>query len=96
MFSFLKKVPKINNDIQIELGATYTDKITGHTGIATGVCVYITGCSQALISSKEKKDGSEGRQTWYDIQRLEKQENMPVVLLENGATPGCDISAPIR
>ena len=95
MFSFLKRVPKIDNSKQIELGATYTDSITGFTGIVTGVCVYISGCSQALVVSKQNADGSAGRLEWYDIQRLVKQE-VEVIVLENDTTPGCDIQAPLR
>lgn len=80
----------------IIMGATYRDRITDFTGIATGLCQYISGCSQALIQPfglTDKGDVREAR--WIDEQRLEQQA-AAIVVLENGATPGADAPAPIR
>ncbi len=35
--------------MNIILGNTYADKITGFKGVATGHCEYITGCAQTLL-----------------------------------------------
>lgn len=79
---------------RIILGATYTDRITGLTGVATGYVEYISGCNQGLIIPKaEGNKPSEG--VWFDVQRLEPVE-AKVITLDNGTSPGCDMAAPIR
>lgn len=81
---------------KINLGATYTDRITGFTGVCTGLCQYISGCNQALLTPKINADGSTKEAHWYDEQRLTLVADVPVVVLDNGATPGFDKAAPIR
>lgn len=80
----------------IELGLTYKDKITGFAGVATGFVRYISGCNQALIQPRCSDDGSMRESQWFDQQRLALQADMPRVVLDNGATPGCDRAAPRR
>ena len=76
------------------LGATVTDKITGFSGIVTGICLYLTGCNQALVTPR-MKDGKVEDAKWIDVQRLDIEAGDKVVL-DNGTTPGCDLPAPIR
>ena len=77
----------------IILGAPYVDKITKFEGVATGRCVYLSGCTQVLLSPTIDKDGKLRDGVWFDEQRLERQDG-PVVALDNSQTPGCDIPAP--
>lgn len=79
----------------IELGRTYKDKITGYTGVATGHTTYISGCNQTLLVPKTKADGTGSDGRWFDDQRMELQSAKKITL-DNGATPGCDLPAPIR
>lgn len=79
----------------IELGRKYKDKITGFEGTATGYVQYITGCNQALIVPPLSSDGSLRESQWLDVQRLAVQDADRIVL-DNGATPGCDRAAPKR
>ena len=79
----------------IEMGRTYVDKITGFAGVATGYCQYITGCNQALLVPFVGEDGASRDGKWFDEQRLDITGAAKIVL-DNGATPGCDIPAPIR
>lgn len=78
----------------MNLGATYKDKITGFTGVATAYCQYISGCNQALIQP-EAKDGDYKDSHWFDVQRLERIGHA-VIEIDNGNTPGFDKSAPKR
>ena len=72
---------------EIVLGMTYEDKITGFTGVCTGICSYLTGCSQALILPRGKGDDhKEGR--WLDIQRLVLDEDKDIVVLDNEDNAG--------
>lgn len=79
----------------IILGAKYQDKITGFSGVATGHVEYISGCNQTLLVPRVGDDGKLLGGEWFDDQRL---EHIPgkVVHLDNGATPGFDMAAPVR
>ncbi len=57
-------------NIPIKLGATYVDRLTGFTGIASGHVVYLTGSAQTLIQPKAKEDGSLVDPLWFDDERL--------------------------
>jgi hypothetical protein len=81
--------------MSIQLGASYQDKITGFTGVATGYVKYITGCNQALLVPRAKDDGSLTGAEWFDEQRLVKFGDA-VIVIENGSNPGCDKAAPKR
>jgi hypothetical protein len=76
------------------LGYTGVDRITGFRGVITGHTRYLTGCSQLLLSPPAK-DGAYVDGQWFDEQRVTITEDEPVVL-DNGATPGCDRPAPKR
>lgn len=74
---------------EIILGGTYKDVITGFTGVATGLCFYLTGCNQVLLASKISEP------KWFDVQRC-KRVGKSLIILNNSSTPGFDLPAPIR
>lgn len=80
----------------IQLGQTVRDRITGFQGVVTGIVNYISGCHQALVTPRVKDDGSASDANWYDLQRLELVGNVPMVVLDNGPTPGFDRAPPKR
>ena len=80
----------------IRLGATYTDKITGFKGVATGHVEYLTGCSQTLLAPRSKDGIDLPTSNWFDDQRLDLDTSVVVQVLNNGVTPGCDAPAPRR
>lgn len=69
------------------------DKVTGFTGICTGVVFYATGCHQALLVPRVDEKGLTREAHWFDLQRIEVL-NYNAVEIENGSTPGCDAPAP--
>jgi hypothetical protein len=76
------------------LGLTVRNRITGFTGVVTGHVEYLTGCNQALVVPPVQ-DGKLPESQWFDVQRLESTGAERIVL-DNGATPGCDKAAPKR
>lgn len=74
-------------------GSKVTCKITGFTGVVTGIVTYITGCSQCLVQPRMKEDGSIPESIWIDIQRLDVVSD-DIIKLNNSVTPGCDKQAP--
>lgn len=80
----------------IELGQEVRDIITGFTGIATGRCEYITGCSQVLVAPPMDASGSVPSASWFDLQRVVAVPGGRSVTLDNGVTPGADLPAPVR
>lgn len=77
------------------LGHKVRDRITGFSGVVTGVVTYLTGCNQALVSPEVSDDGKLRDAHWFDVQRVEVVGNDRIVL-DNGATPGCDMAPPVR
>lgn len=77
------------------LGNTVKDRVTGFSGVVTGVVHYLTGCSQALVQPPVK-DGELKESHWFDVQRLETDVATPAIVLENGDTPGFDRAPPKR
>lgn len=78
------------------LGYKVRDRITGFTGTVTGVVDYLSGCNQALVVPKLKKDGTVADSMWFDVQRLEVDVRVKRIKLENGQTPGFDMPPPVR
>ena len=78
-----------------ELGTRVRDRITGFTGIITGVCYYISGCNQAMVVPPVDDQGKRRESEWFDVQRLERLDDSNVVL-DNDETPGCDAPPPKR
>lgn len=89
-------MPNEETDMNINLGNTYEDLVTGFRGVAVGHVEYMTGCNQTLLSPRARPDGSIVESQWFDDQRLKVDELAPTVMLDNGETPGCDKPAPIR
>jgi hypothetical protein len=79
-----------------KLGATYTDKITGFSGVATGYVQYLTGCNQVLIQPRVDSEGRTRDSSWFDEQRLDIDTRHDVIVLNNGNNPGSDKQAPKR
>ena len=79
----------------MKLGATYRDVISGFIGVAVGHCEYITGCNQTLLQPASDDPKVRPQSEWFDDQRLDLCSNR-VIVLDNGATPGCDKPAPRR
>jgi hypothetical protein len=78
----------------IVFGARYIDRITGFAGVATGQAFYISGCSQVLLAAPS--DGKAVASEWFDEQRLMRDREAAVVVIENSLTPGPDKPAPKR
>lgn len=77
----------------VQLGKKYGDKITKFVGVATGRCIYLSGCNQILLTPTIDKDGKIKDAHWFDEQRLEQIGDEEIVL-DNGDTPGFDQPAP--
>ena len=75
------------------LGTLCQDKVTGFTGVCTGVVFYATGCHQALVVPRVGDSNKLPESHWFDLQRLEVLER-DWITFENGATPGCDAAPP--
>jgi len=78
-----------------QLGDKVEEIVSGYEGIVVGVCEYLWGCQQVLVSraSKDGKPESE----WYDIGRIEVLERdalqpVGIALISDGA----DKPAPVR
>jgi hypothetical protein len=81
----------------IQLGSTVTEAISGFTGIASGRCEYLTGCTQILVQPIGlDKDGKKRDGLWLDEQRLTVDKKKKLVTFDNAKTPGFDKPAPIR
>lgn len=78
------------------LGHTVVDKVTGFTGVVTGIVEYLTGCNQALVVPRMDADGKLPESQWFDIQRLQVDDSKAPISLENGNTPGFDRAPPKR
>ena len=65
----------------IDLGATYRDAVTGFEGVVVGRADYLTGCAQALLSTRLESTG-EVHSQWFDYPRLEHVDDAHDELLE--------------
>lgn len=81
----------------IEMGWKVQDVITGFTGIVTGLCDYITGCNQALVTPGPNEEGQSKNidAKWIDTPRL-KRIGDSVLTLDPHNTPGPDLQPPVR
>lgn len=57
--------------MMIELGQEVKDKVTGFKGIASGRCVYLSGCAHVSIQPKVGKDGKLPEAKWFDEPMIE-------------------------
>lgn len=80
----------------IPFGATARDIITGFRGVVVGKTQYISGCDQVLLSPRVAEGSNKCDPCWFDAQRIEVDPAVERVVLDNSATPGADLPAPIR
>jgi hypothetical protein len=81
--------------MELQLGSTVKDRITGFRGIVTGYVTYISGCNQCLVVPPVDKEGKKRDGEWIDEQRLEVQR-AKIIRLDNHAGTGFDQEAPKR
>jgi hypothetical protein len=62
----------ITKEFKFKNGDVVTDKVTGFSGTITGSVYYLTGCSQYLVTAKQKDEFTEAATVWYDEDRLER------------------------
>ena len=65
------------------LGFKVRDVVTGFTGIFTCVSFDLYGCVQALVNPGLDKDGKNQESRWYDLKRLERLSDGPVMAVPN-------------
>lgn len=65
-------------NLRNNLGKTGTDIITGFSGIITAAACYITGCDQYSLTAEVKDNYTEGRQGWFDVNRIEISDKVVV------------------
>ncbi len=54
------------------LGKTVRDRVTGFTGICTGMCHYLYGCNQFnIVPPANISEGKLGETYWFDEGRIE-------------------------
>ena len=82
--------------MELKLGVTVTDKITGFKGLVTGLVSYITGCDQALVTPKGEKPHEYPTGQWIDVQRLDFNPEEQPLTLDNSQSNGPDIAPPVR
>lgn len=81
------------------LGYVMKDKVTGFSGVVSGVVYYLSGCTQALVVPPVALDGKLPDAQWFDVQRLiymHANAEHGRVVLNNTQTPGCDAPPPVR
>ena len=60
------------------LGMQVKDRVTGFSGIVTGICFDLYGCIQATVHPGIV-DGKLGDQLWFDVARLKVINDAPVM-----------------
>ncbi len=80
--------------MKVQLGQKIQDSITGFIGVVTGRCEYITGCHQVLVQPPVKDDGDFVESRWFDEDRAQIIDAVPISLPVANAGP--DKPAPRR
>ena len=62
------------------LGKRCRDKVTGMEGVITCMSFDLYGCIQAVLHPGIDKDGKPRDTHWFDVSRLEKLSEIPVML----------------
>lgn len=70
--------------MNIQLGVTYKDKVTGFVGVATGRVEYLIGCNQVLLVPPVGKDGELLDAQRFDERLCEPQRKARIVLDNSG------------
>lgn len=55
----------------IALGSSVKDKITGFTGVATAVTVWLTGCTRYAVQPRKLVKGKVEEPVWFDQDQLD-------------------------
>jgi hypothetical protein len=55
----------------IRLGSAVKDKLTGFSGIATAVTVWLTGCTRYAVQPRKLDKGKVQDPIWFDQDQLE-------------------------
>lgn len=71
----------------ITLGETYTDKLTGFTGVATARVVYLTGCVQVMLEGPVHESTGKSTAIYFDDMRLVPEGVKPDGLKGPGPLP---------
>ena len=65
------------------------DEVNGFTGMVTGICWYMTGCVQFLVTPTSlDKDGKPKEGLWIDEDRLAVVKKSKVKPAKSKAAPG--------
>jgi hypothetical protein len=60
------------------LGEQVKDKITGFSGVVTGITFWLNGCTRVSIQPRELKDQKPIEAEWFDEQQLELTGSAPL------------------
>lgn len=77
-----------------EIGREAKDSITGFKGKVTGLCAYINGCLQVLLTPPVGKDGVSRDGQWIDEQRVVDAKTGRPLFAKPQATAGGPQQAP--
>ena len=61
------------------LGLRVTDRVTGFKGVVSSIGFDLYGCIQAIVNPGLGTDGKLGDQIWFDVSRLEVEDQEPVM-----------------
>ncbi len=78
--------------MRVELGKTYTDKITGYTGEATGRAVYKDDNTQVQLEGGPH-DGKPVPARWFSECRLREASEAPATEADDAPAPPTDAAA---
>ena len=65
------------------LGLNVEDKVTGLTGVVSGISFDLYGCVQAIVNPGMDKDGKLKDCLWFDVSRLGVLSDEPVMSRPN-------------
>ena len=80
----------MTKEFKFKNGDEVKERITGYQGTITGICFYLTGCNQYLITAKSLEN-KEPVALWYDESRIELVNNTYTEADFKGEENGCDI-----
>lgn len=72
----------------IELGHTYSDRVTQFRGIAIAYVQYLTGCNRVLLQPQATDDAKRPEPEWIDEQCCAIEAGTAPVRIDNGKHPG--------
>jgi len=72
------------------LGKTATDKVTGFTGVCTGIVQYMYGCEQVMITPRVDLSNKRPEAEYFDEGRIEFGEIVVTPESVTADEPGCE------